>query len=72
MKNRFTTAIIAAASLTAFFGMLAAILAFYGPATLNPAQARLLDALITLFTAGALTIFALLNIRQSSQQRRKR
>jgi hypothetical protein len=70
MKDRFTTALIAASSLTALFGLLASVLAFYGPANPSPSQIRLVDAFTTLFTAGALTIFALLNIGRSSNRRR--
>ncbi len=61
--------LVAATVLTGLFGLLAVGLAFFGPVSPNPAQLRLLDSLITLFTAGALTIFALLN---SSSNRRQR
>lgn len=70
MDRRPNSYLFAATLLTCVFGLLAVGLAYFGPPTATPSQLRLLDALITLFTTGAVTIFALLHSNTTTKHRR--
>jgi hypothetical protein len=61
MADKQFIPLIVAATLTAFFGVLAGAIAVWGPSTFSPGQALLLDACITMFTGGGVAIFALLH-----------